>query len=135
MKILAVDYGAKRVGIASTDEAGEFAIPRVVLPNDEKLVDEVLKLVRDGQAERVVIGESRNLDGSRNPILTDSEIFAEALREQGVEVVFHPEMFTSMEADRLQGKTDMRDASAASLILKSYIDTQHNIQNNKEINA
>lgn len=126
MLILGIDFGSKRVGIASTDESGKFALPRAVLPNDPKLLDAVLGLIKDGGVERVVVGESRNLDGSRNPILTDAEIFAEALREQGVEVVFHPEVYSSMEADRLQGWTEMRDASAAAIILKSYIDTHDN---------
>ncbi|MDB5266805.1 MAG: Holliday junction resolvase YqgF, putative holliday junction resolvase [Parcubacteria group bacterium] len=128
MKLLAVDYGAKRVGIASTDEAGEFAIPRAVLPNDEKLVPTILDAVAKYKVERIILGESSNFAGKPNEIMNDAHVFADKLRQQGVEVVFHPEVFTSMEADRLQGRTDMRDASAAALILKSYIDTEHNKQ-------
>ncbi|MDB5254196.1 MAG: Holliday junction resolvase YqgF, putative holliday junction resolvase [Parcubacteria group bacterium] len=123
MKVLAVDYGAKRVGIASTDDSGEFALPRVVLPNNELLLPEVLKLIREGNIEKVVIGESKNLDGSRNQILDEAEKFGDALKGKGIEVVFHPEVYSSMEADRLQGQNAMRDASAAAIILKSYIDS------------
>jgi putative Holliday junction resolvase len=123
MKVLAIDYGAKRVGIASTDDSGEFALPRVVLPNNEELLAEVVKLIHEGNVERVVIGESKNLDGSRNPILDEAETFGEELKEKGIEVVFHPEVYSSMEADRLQGQNAMRDASAAAIILKSYIDS------------
>ena len=126
MKLLCIDYGGKRVGLASTDEAGEFALPRAVLPNDGELFKTVRKFIEENNIERVVIGESKNLDGSRNPILDDAEKFGKALVEKGVEVVFHPEMYSSMEADRLQGQNSMRDASAAAIILKSYIDTQNN---------
>jgi hypothetical protein len=42
MKIMALDYGSKRVGIASTDDSGEFALPRKVLPNDEALLERVM---------------------------------------------------------------------------------------------
>lgn len=126
MKLMAIDYGAKRVGLASTDNAGEFAIPRSVLSNDENLLKEVVNFAKDNDIKRVVIGESKNLDGTPNPILADAKVFAESLVNEGLEIAFHPEMYTSMEADRLQGQNAMRDASAASLILKSYIDTQNN---------
>ncbi|CAN5145286.1 hypothetical protein BH11PAT3_BH11PAT3_0880 [soil metagenome] len=125
MKLLGIDYGAKRVGIASTDESGQFALPRMVLPNDEDLLKIVLQFINENNIEKVVIGESKNLDGTPNPILKDAVEFSKKLVNSGKEVDFHPEMYTSMEADRLQGYTHMRDASAASLILKSYIDRQN----------
>jgi len=126
MKLLAIDFGAKRVGIASTDDSGEFAIPRVVLPNDGNLLSEIIKLIYEGGIERVIVGESKNLNGVHNPIFAEIETFVGELEDRGVDVVLHPEVYTSMEADRLQGQNNMRDASAASLILKSYIDTQKN---------
>jgi putative holliday junction resolvase len=122
-KLIAVDYGAKRVGIASTDETGEFALPREVYSNDQFLLPKLSEFARKEGIKKIIIGESRNLDGKANPILKHAEEFAAQLATQGFEVVFHPEFYTSMEADRLQGRTDMRDASAAALILKSYIDT------------
>ncbi len=126
MKLLAIDYGAKRVGVASTDDSGEFALPRVVLPNDGNLLSEIIKLIYEGEIERVIVGESKNLDGKHNPIFSEIEKFVASLVDRGVEVVLHPEIYTSMEADRLQGQNDMRDASAAALILKSYIDCRNN---------
>jgi len=131
MKILGIDYGSKRVGVASTDESGAFAIPRMVLPNTGDLLSRVINFVNEQGIERIIIGESRNLDGSPNPILADINTFADALRKEGKDVVLHPEVFTSMEAKQLQGKNEMLDASAASLILKSYIDTQNSNQDNK----
>lgn len=122
---MSVDYGLKRVGLASTDEAGEFAIPRMVLPNDENLLKVVLNFALENKIEKVVIGESKNLDGTLNPIMKDIVKFADALSEDGLEVVFHPEVYTSMEAQQIQGKTAMNDASAAALILKSYIDSNN----------
>jgi len=125
MKLMAIDYGSKRVGIASTDEAGEFALPRMVIPNDENLLKTVLNFVEENKIERVVIGESKNLKGEMNPIMEDIAKFADTLGEDGFEVVFHPEVYTSMEAQQIQGKTVMNDASAAAIILKSYLDSQN----------
>ncbi len=126
MKLIAIDFGSKRVGIASTDEAGEFALPRMVLPNDENLLRTVLDFIEENKIEKVVIGESKNLKGKMNPIMEDIVKFADALGEDGLEVVFHSEVYTSMEAQQIQGKTAMNDASAAALILKSYLDSQNN---------
>ena len=126
MRLLAIDYGEKRVGIASTDETGCFALPRAVWPNDETLVAKILKLKDKEGVEKIIIGESRNLDGSANPIQKEIERFKNELKGRGggVEVVFHPEVFTTVEARRLQGETGMTDASAAALVLKSYLDSK-----------
>jgi putative holliday junction resolvase len=120
---MGIDFGEKRVGVASTDEMGHFALPRVVLENSAGLLDEVERLAEDWQSERVVIGESKDFKGAPNVIHAQALRFADELRSRGLDVVFHPELLTSMEAERLQGKNDMLDASAAALILKSYIDT------------
>lgn len=122
MILMGIDYGAKRVGIASTDSAGEFALPRAVVQNDGNLLHEVLRLVEELKVGKIIIGESRNLKGEPNPIFDQADMFAQALRKKGKTVEFHPEVYSSMEADQLQGKTPMRDASAAAIILKSYID-------------
>lgn len=122
-RIMGIDYGEKRVGIASTDEMGQFALPRVVLENSRALSEEVLRLAREWETSKIVIGESRNFKGEANRIHTQALQFAEGLKESGIEVVFHPELLTSVEARHLQGENDMLDASAAALILKSYLDT------------
>lgn len=126
MRLMAIDYGEKRVGIASTDETGNFALPRAVWPNDETLIEKILKLKVEEGIEKVIIGESRNLNGSANPIQKKIDRFKNELEKRGVEVVFHPEVFTTVEARRLQEQTEMTDASAAALILKSFIDTVYN---------
>ncbi|MBX4189599.1 Holliday junction resolvase RuvX [Candidatus Parcubacteria bacterium] len=121
--MMSIDYGEKRVGIASTDETGAFALPREVLPNDSELLPTVIKMAEEWQVERVVVGESKNFKGEDNAIMKAARFFAADLEAAGLSIVFHPEMLTSLEAKQIQGKNDMLDASAAALILKSYIDT------------
>ncbi|MBI2086751.1 MAG: pre-16S rRNA-processing nuclease YqgF [Candidatus Zambryskibacteria bacterium] len=123
---MAIDYGQKRVGIASTDETGRFALPRMVLPNDEHLLDKIFEFKSKEGIEEVVIGESRNLDGKPNPIFVEIEKFKKMLEERGAKVILHPEVFTTVEARRLQGQTQLTDASAAALILKNFLDTMYN---------
>ena len=124
MKLMSIDFGSKRVGIASTDDSGEFALPRMVLPNDENLLKMILNFIDENKIEKIIIGESKNLKGEANPILEDIIKFADTLGEAGKEVVLHPEVYTSMEAQQIQGKGVLNDASAAAIILKSYIDSQ-----------
>ena len=121
---MAIDYGAKHVGIASTDDSGNFALPRLVLENDKTLFDKIIKFKEDGKIEKIIIGESKNLDGKANPVQKEIERFKNELEERGIEVISHPEIFTTVEARRLQGETKMTDASAAALILKSYLDSK-----------
>lgn len=126
MKLMALDFGEKRIGLASTDDSGRFALPRAVLPNDPALLEQILAFKMKEGIAKVVIGESKNLDGTPNPIAAEAEKFAKALEERGVEVVFHPEVFTTQEAIRLQGENALVDASAAALILKNYLDSIYN---------
>lgn len=124
MRLMGIDFGEKRVGIASTDEAGYFSLPRVVLENNENLINEINRLCEDWQIERIVVGESRDYKGEPNSIHKEAEEFVRALEGTGRTVEFHPEFLTSVEAERLQGANEMLDASAAALILKSYIDSR-----------
>lgn len=126
MKIMAIDYGSKRVGIASTDESGSFALPREVLPNDSELLQKVLEFKAKEGIEKVIIGESKNFAGEPNIISAEIEKFKKSIEDKGVEVILHPEIFTTVEARRLQGQTELTDASAAALILKSFIETRYN---------
>jgi len=121
-RILGIDYGSKRVGIAISDENGQFAMPLSVLDNDDMLMDKIRKIALDNEIGVMVLGESRNYDGKPNSILIDSITLKEDLEAEGYIVHFEPEFMTSVQAERLQGKNDMLDASAAALILQSYLD-------------
>ncbi len=123
---MGIDFGEKRVGIASTDESGSFSLPRVVLPNDDTLMQEALTLIKNWGIERVVMGESKNFKGEDNDIMEAARAFADRLRKEGVQVAYHNEVLSSLEAKQLQGENEMLDASAAAIILKSYIDTTNN---------
>ena len=123
MRVIALDYGHKKVGVASTDESGAFALPRAVWPNDKHLLEKVLKLKEKERVEKIIIGESKNFDNNPNPIAERVNKFKKELEGRGVKVELHPEIFTTMEARQIQGNNEMNDASAAALILKSYIES------------
>jgi len=126
MKLMAIDYGKKRVGIALTDASGDFALPHAVWPNDGDLLEKVLALKNKEGSKKIVMGESKNFKGTANPIQKEIVKFKRKLEKRGAEVVLHPETLTTVEAQQTQGQTKMTDASAAALILKSFIDTVYN---------
>ncbi|MBI2476368.1 MAG: Holliday junction resolvase RuvX [Candidatus Taylorbacteria bacterium] len=123
MRYLGIDYGTKRVGVAVSDEEGRFALPLLVLPNDKKVLADIKKIVNNKKIGAVVLGESKNFKGQDNVIMEAVRRFKSALESAvGLPVFFEPEFMTSAEAKRLQGKTAMHDASAAALILKSFLE-------------
>ena len=129
MRYLGVDFGGKRVGIAVSDESGSFAFPLTVLSNSEDLLDEVGKICKENEVEEIVVGESMDLSFKENDIMKEITPFVGSLkRKLRLPVHMHPEFLTSQEARRLQGKNKMNDASAAALILKSYLDTNRKIE-------
>lgn len=126
MRLMAIDYGEKRVGIASTDETGRFALPRAVWPNDTSLIKRISEFKDKENIERIILGESLDFSGKANLVQEKISCLKQELESLGMQVTLHPEIFTSAEARQIQGKTEMLDASAAALILKSFIDTVYN---------
>jgi putative Holliday junction resolvase len=125
MRVLGIDYGAKNVGVALSDERGDFSYPLVVLQNTEDLIEEIKKICLENAVGEIVVGESKNFSMEANAIMKDITPFVETLKTTtNLPVHLHPEFLTSMEAERLQGHNDMHDASAAALILKSYLETK-----------
>jgi putative Holliday junction resolvase len=135
MRYLGIDYGTKKVGLALSDEAGTMGFPHGILANDAALQDAVTALIKEREVGAIVIGESLDLSGAENPVAKDARAFVERLAERtGVPVHFESEVFTSALARRQhdsdeksrapKNRSDV-DASAAALILTSYLSKQH----------
>ncbi|MFH0846287.1 MAG: Holliday junction resolvase RuvX [Patescibacteria group bacterium] len=123
MKYLGIDYGEKRVGIATSDDGGNLAFAKTILLNDKFLIENILKICEEEKIEAIVIGESKNLMGEDNPIQKKILIFRDELAKRiNCLIYLEPEFMTSMEARHLQEGVKRIDASAAALILKSYLE-------------
>lgn len=123
MKYLGIDFGSKRVGLAISDQDARLAFPLKVLNNDSKLLDLLLKIIIEKEVEGIIIGESKNFKGEPNKIMIEIEKFKKILGEKtNLQIFFEPEFMSSRQAEILQGKNDMNDASAASIILQSFLD-------------
>ncbi len=122
MRIMGIDYGSKKVGIAFTDEAGKMAFPHGVIPNTPKLLDVIIGLINEKKVGEVVIGHSLDKDGKPNAIHEAVEaLMLDITLQLGIPVHLEPEQFTTQAAIQLQGRNAQTDASAAALILDGYL--------------
>ncbi len=122
MRLMGIDYGTKRVGVALSDESGKMAFPHKVLENNNKLADEIEKIVNENNVSGIVIGHSKNREGGDNPVHEAvTELIGDLTLRVGLPVHLEPEQYTTQEAIKLQGRNEMTDAAAATIILNSYI--------------
>ncbi|MEK7095140.1 MAG: RuvX/YqgF family protein [Patescibacteria group bacterium] len=126
MRLLGIDYGTKRVGIALSDPECQFAMPFMTFSNSKTLLQEVIDLAKKNEIKEIILGESRNYKGEANAILEKSLEFKKNLESSGFTVHLEPEFMTSAHVEKLQGKTKTTDESAAALILQSFLDKRKN---------
>lgn len=137
MKIMAVDLGKARTGIAVCDPSEFLASPLTVLPsyNQEKLLEEIAALAKEHCVELLVVGLPLNMNGSQGESAQNALDFAEAMREKtGLPVEMKDERGTTVSAHNYLNTTDTRgkkrkavvDAVAATIILQDYLDFRRN---------
>ena len=128
MKYLGIDFGGKRIGVAVSDEDGKMAFPHSVILNSKNTLDEIEEIIEKEKIESIVIGESKDFKNMPNKIMVEIEKFKKELEEKTkLEVFYQAEFMTSAEAEHIQGKNDMHDASAATIILQSFLDKEQHM--------
>jgi putative holliday junction resolvase len=123
VKVLALDYGRARTGVAVSDPTGQVARPLCVVERaaSEAGLARVAELVRAEGAERVVVGLPLTLRGEHGEQAQETERFAELLKAAlDVPVESFDERFTTDLADQ-SGTKAPRDAAAAAHLLSSYL--------------
>ncbi len=124
MKVMALDYGSARTGVAVSDPTGTLARPLGVVSHAgaAKGLAELARLVRDEEIERVVVGLPLTLRGTRGEQVAETERFVEALRGVlDVPVELYDERFTTDLAQQTSG-TAPEDALAAAHLLSTYLE-------------
>ncbi len=123
MRYLGIDHGTKRVGLALSDISGRMAFPYEVVPMDSTLIERLLRIIQDKSVEAIVLGESKDYKGDDNPIMHKIRRLKAVLEERArLPIFLVPEVLSSREAMHIQGDTDQNDASAAAIVLQSYLD-------------
>ena len=128
MRVLALDYGSARTGVAVTDATGEIASPLTVVERAASVdgLARIANLVREHGVERVVVGLPLTLRGERGQQALETDAFVESLRGVlDVTVETYDERFTTRLAAGGEGSAP-EDARAAAHLLESYLEWRDN---------
>lgn len=133
MKIMSIDYGDVRTGVAFSDAMGMLASPYTVIKEtyQPKLVDKLCEIIKKENPAKIVIGLPRNMDGSYGYRCDECKGLGEAISAVcDTDIVFEDERLTTVMAhnalssNNVRGKKrkDVVDAVSAVMILQSYLD-------------
>lgn len=122
---MGIDYGTKNVGIALSDESGSMAFPNCVLANNDLLLKNLVSLIAKEKVAEIIIGHSLDRNGKPNAVHREVEsLMLDLTLETGLPIHLQSEQYSTQAAIQLQGKNASTDASAAALILDSFITKQ-----------
>lgn len=149
MKILGIDYGTKRIGLAITDENNRLAFPKEILINDSNTFKKLGEIIKVENISEIVVGESVDFSGKLNALSARIDIFILELKER-FKLLIHKqkEFLTSVEARKsINGKAKLSpsqahskikqiksgriDSGAAALILQRYLDKRNLLTSNE----
>ncbi len=128
-KVMALDVGTKRIGIALSDYLQVIATPHSFISRqpEDKAIEEITKIAKENRVEKIVVGVPKNMDGSEGFQAKDCINFSQKI--SGFDIILEDERLTSEEAEeRLRArKVDFRknkglvDMESACVILEQYL--------------
>jgi putative Holliday junction resolvase len=135
MRVLGVDYGQKRIGLAISDPLGIFAQPleTVEAPDLASAADRIAAICKERSVETILVGLPRNMDNTLGPSARDALAFKDMLSAKtGLPTVAWDERLSTMQAERSLRETGLSrhkrqarvNAVAAQVILQSYLGAQ-----------
>lgn len=132
MRVMALDFGERRIGVAISDPTGTLATPHTVIRRRSKVEDfaAVAHLVAELEAERVVVGLPLSLNGEIGPQARRVMRYTQALKQTlDVPVELFDERYSTVTADELLTESGRKrrvpiDAAAAAVILQDYLESQ-----------
>jgi putative holliday junction resolvase len=137
MRILGVDYGTVRIGLAISDPTGMLAQGLSVLKRktDTQAVADIVQIIQDHDVDEVVVGLPRHMNGSLGEKAQVCQAFADEIANaSGLPVAMYDERLTTVAAERMLIEADVMrkrrkqviDAVAATLLLQGYLDRKSN---------
>lgn len=132
MKLLGIDYGTKRIGLATADTETQIATPLKVIDNDGDALKSVVQICDRKDIDTIVMGESTDRTGQDNPVMQQAKEFANGLiNTTETDLTFFDEFGSSVAASQQPNDPTHIDGSAAAIILQRYLE-QFDAQNNEE---
>jgi putative holliday junction resolvase len=130
MRIIGIDYGERRIGVAAADDRLRIALPVETVEVRSDPADEIARIADEQGAGALVLGLPLSLTGADGPQALIVRDAAERLRQRlSIPIHLHDERLTTTQAlrastGRRRGRKDNRDALAASILLQAYLDSQ-----------
>jgi putative Holliday junction resolvase len=133
MRVLGIDHGTKRIGLAISDELGVIAQPLEFVPAEPfaDFLARLKQIISEKQVELLLVGMPRNMDGSYGPAALKVQEFVAVLKDAvAIPIKTWDERLTSVQANRFLIQADVRrdkrkekvDKTAAAILLQSYLD-------------
>lgn len=134
MRILALDHGTRRIGVAASDELKLIAQPLeyILAEPTAEFLARLKQIIAEKEVELILIGMPRNMDGSYGPAAQKVQAFVAALKtEVSVPIKTQDERLTTVQANRSLLQANVRrdqrkekvDMTAAAILLQSYLDS------------
>jgi putative Holliday junction resolvase len=134
-RVLALDFGDRRIGIALSDPLGLSAQPLMTLVRSswDRDLERIRALAREHEVRRIVVGLPLDMDGGRGPRVRLTEVFIERVqRATGLPVIPWDERLTTVQAERILLEGDVSrarrraviDQVAAVIVLQAYLDSR-----------
>ena len=133
MKILAIDYGVKRMGYAISDETESIAFPHSVSEvfDEASSIKATQDVIKETEAKKIIVGIPINMDGTSGEMVQKVMLFVNKLKEiTGIDVETYDERMSTQIAEKtlLQGdmsrskRRKVRDKLSAQIVLQNYLD-------------
>lgn len=134
MRVLGIDHGTKRMGIAISDESGMIAQPLeyILAEPFAGFITRLKEIIKEKQVDQILVGMPRNMDGSYGPAALKVQEFVAVLKETiAVPIKTWDERLTSTQANKFLIQANVRrdqrkekvDKAAAAILLQSYLDS------------
>ncbi|AEA33011.1 Holliday junction resolvase RuvX [Hippea maritima] len=134
MRILGIDYGTKKIGIAISDETNTIALPHGVIDTDGEYLDKIKEIVKKNKITRIVVGMPITLKGEKGKRALETEDFINELacKIENIEIVEWDERLSTRFSERILNKANVKgrknkkkviDKIAATFILQGYLDS------------
>lgn len=135
-RIMSIDFGLKRIGVALSDPFKKFASPYTTVLNDEKVFENLKKIIEEKSIEKIVLGLPDESPNSAKSVFNDVMKFKSELEKRfGLEIILWNETHTSKIAERriiesVKSKKKRQnkgliDMHSAAIILSEYLDSQN----------
>ncbi|MED5268766.1 MAG: Holliday junction resolvase RuvX [Candidatus Neomarinimicrobiota bacterium] len=136
MKVIGIDFGLSKVGLAISDPSGIIALPLKVIryKNKEDLLSELKDISKEKNVNKFVIGYPISMNYKENEMTKIIDIFKQDMENMNFEVILEDERLSSEYAKKIMIEQDVKvsrnkemvDLTAASIILQTYLDRNKN---------